>query len=104
MPNLSGLALEARSLQGPVACVDLETTGGMAAQHRVIEVGIVLLDGGVVTDEWSTLVHPGVHIPSAIAAFTGIDDAMVANAPTFEDVRAEVRRRLERRLFIAHNA
>jgi DNA polymerase-3 subunit epsilon len=104
MPNLSGLALKARSLQGPVACVDLETTGGMAAQHRVIEVGIVLLDGGVVIDEWSSLVQPGVRIPPAIAAFTGIDDGMVADAPSFEDVRAEVRRRLEGRLFIAHNA
>src|SRR5512144_1659493 len=100
MPNLAEVELRAESLRGPVACVDLETTGGMAAQHRIIEVGIVLLDGGVVTDEWSTLVHPGVRIPPAIAAFTGIDDGMVANAPTFEDVRAEVRRRLERRLFI----
>jgi DNA polymerase-3 subunit epsilon len=104
MPNSSGLALKARSLQGPVACVDLETTGGMAAQHRVIEVGIVLLDGGVVTDEWSTLVQPGVRIPTSIAAFTGIDDGMVAEAPSFEDVRGEVRRRLEGRLFVAHNA
>jgi DNA polymerase III subunit epsilon len=104
MPNLAGLALKARSLQGPVACVDLETTGGMAAQHRVIEVGIVLLDGGTVTEEWSTLVQPGVRIPPTIAAFTGIDDQMVADAPSFEDVRSEVRRRLEGRLFVAHNA
>jgi DNA polymerase-3 subunit epsilon len=104
MPNAFPVALKARSLQGPVACVDLETTGGMAAQHRIIEVGIVLLEGGEVTEEWSTLVRPGVRIPPSIAAFTGIDDDMVADAPAFEDVRGEVRRRLAGRLFVAHNA
>ena len=97
-------ALRAASLRGPVACVDLETTGGLAAHHRIIEVGIVLLDGGEIVEEWSTLVNPGWRIPSAIAAFTGIDDAMVAEAPPFEAVAADVRRRLEGRLFVAHNA
>ncbi len=96
--------LHAESLRGRVACVDLETTGGLAAQHRVIEVGIVLLEDGAVVDEWSTLVRPGTRIPPAIAAFTGIDDSMVAGAPRFEDVAAEVQRRLEGRLFVAHNA
>jgi DNA polymerase-3 subunit epsilon len=98
------VALKARSLQGPVACVDLETTGGTAAQHRIIEVGIVLLEGGEIVEEWNSLVQPGVRIPPSIAAFTGIDDAMVADAPRFEDVCTEVRRRLEGRLFVAHNA
>jgi len=105
MPHVAvPVALKARSLQGPVACVDLETTGGMAAQHRVIEVGIVVLEGGEIVEEWSTLVQPGVRIPSTIAVFTGIDDSMVADAPRFEEVSAEVRRRLDGRLFVAHNA
>ena len=98
------LRLRTPSLLGPVACVDLETTGGLASHHRVIEVGIVLLDGGEIVEEWHTLVNPGLRIPSSIAAFTGIDDAMVAGAPPFEEVAAEVRRRLEGRLFVAHNA
>jgi DNA polymerase-3 subunit epsilon len=98
------LRLRTQSLLGPVACVDLETTGGLAAHHRIIEVGIVLLDRGEVVEEWSTLVNPGLRIPSAIAEFTGIDDAMVAEAPPFDEVAAEVRRRLDGRLFVAHNA
>ena len=48
--------------------------------------------------------NPGTRIPSSIAAFTGIDDAMVADAPTFAELRNEVRRRLDGRLFVAHNA
>ena len=102
--HLSALRLRAAALRRPVACVDLETTGGMAAHHRIIEVGIVLLEDGVVVEEWSTLVQPGFRIPPTIASFTGIDDAMVANAPRFEDVCSEIKRRLEGRLFVAHNA
>ncbi len=105
MPDTAAaIALQSRSLRGPVACVDLETTGGMAAHHRVIEVGIVLLEQGEIVEEWSTLVHPGLRIPSSIVAFTGIDDSMVADAPRFADVVGEVRQRLEGRLFVAHNA
>lgn len=91
-------------LRGPVACVDLETTGGMAAHHRIIEVGIVLLDGGEVVEQWSSLVNPGVRIPPSIEGFTGITNEMVADAPAFADLRTEVRRRLAGRLFVAHNA
>ena len=76
----------------------------MAAHHRIIEVGIVLLDGGVVVEEWSSLVNPGTRIPSSIVDFTGISNEMVEDAPSFHDLRAEVRRRLDGRLFIAHNA
>jgi len=91
-------------LTGRTACVDLETTGGMAAHHRIIEVGIVLLEDGVVVEEWSSLVNPGIRIPYSIQQFTGIDDAMVADAPAFEQIATEVRRRLEGRLFVAQNA
>jgi DNA polymerase-3 subunit epsilon len=96
--------LGAPALRGPIACVDLETTGGMAVHHRIIEVGIVLLDGGAVVDSWSSLVNPGMRIPPSIETFTGISNDMVADAPSFEDLRGEVRRRLDGRLFIAHNA
>ena len=84
--------------------MDLETTGGTAAQHRITEVGIVLLEDGAVVEEWSSLVNPGQRIPPAIQAFTGITNEMVADAPTFEELRADVRSRLEGRLFVAHNA
>ena len=96
--------LSAPSLAGPVACVDLETTGGTAEAHQIIEVGIVLLDDGVVVEQWSSLVDPGRRIPSSIEAFTGITNDMVAGAPSFADLRDEVRCRLAGRLFVAHNA
>jgi DNA polymerase-3 subunit epsilon len=96
--------LVAARLRGRVACVDLETTGGRAADDRIIEVGIVLLDDGAVVEEWSSLVNPQRRIPSSIQQFTGIDESMVAAAPTFAQIAADVRARLAGRLFVAHNA
>ena len=91
-------------LAGEVACVDLETTGGNALRDRVMEAGIVLLSGGRVVEEYSTLVNPGVRIPFAIQQFTGITEDMVADAPPFAAVCDELLSRLEGRLFVAHNA
>ena len=91
-------------LAGEIACVDLETTGGHAVRDRVIEAGIVLLRDGQVVEEYSTLVNPGARIPYGIQQFTGISEAMVADAPAFADVADALMSRLEGRLFVAHNA
>ena len=84
--------------------MDLETTGGHAVRDRVIEAGIVLLQDGQVVEEYSTLVNPGTRIPYVIQQFTGITEAMVADAPRFADVADALLARLEGRLFVAHNA
>ncbi len=98
------MAAAESALAGRVACVDLETTGGQAARDRVIEAGIVLLEDGVVVEEYSTLVNPGTRIPFAIQQFTGITEAMVADAPPFAAVADDIASRVEGRLFAAHNA
>jgi DNA polymerase-3 subunit epsilon len=91
-------------LDGELACVDLETTGGNAHYNRVIEVGIVLMRDGKVLEEWSSLVNPGTRIPRYIEEFTGISNDMVAAAPDFQAVCDDVLERLSGRLFVAHNA
>ena len=88
----------------PIAFVDVETTGGSAAMHRVIEVAVVGARGGEVEFEWSTLVNPGTWIPSGIEALTGIGNDMVVDAPSFDRIAPELAARLEGRLFVAHNA
>ncbi len=92
-----------------IAFVDLETTGTRAADDRVTEIGIVRVDadaggGTPQVSEWSSLVDPGVPIPAAIQALTGITDAMVRGAPAFSSLAREVAERLEGCLFVAHNA
>jgi DNA polymerase-3 subunit epsilon len=88
----------------PLAFVDVETTGGHPAWHRVTEVAIVGMRGGEVEWEWSSLVNPGTSIPPSIQALTGITPEMVADAPPFADIAHEVLERLRGRQFVAHNA
>lgn len=91
------------ALERPLVFVDLETTGGNATTDRITEVGVVEISrDGVST--WTTLVDPQRPIPEFIERLTGIDNAMVRGAPTFDTIAAELAQRLEGRLFAAHNA
>jgi DNA polymerase III subunit epsilon len=91
-----------------VAFVDLETTGTRAPVDRVTEVAIVRVDTPPGepprVSEWSSLVDPGVPIPAAIQALTGITDTMVRGAPTFAALVPEIATRLEGCVLAAHNA
>ena len=97
------LPVETSWLEAPVAFVDLETTGGSPAYHRVIEIGVVAASAGGLEYEWSSLVNPGMPIPYGVQCITGITDEMVEHAPIFEDVAAQLAERFEGRLFVAHN-
>lgn len=88
----------------PLAFVDLETTGATATSDRITEIGIVEVDADGSVREWQQLVNPGTRIPPFIEQLTGISNEMVADAPPFEAIAAETMKRLEGRLFIAHNA
>lgn len=88
---------------GPLAFVDLETTGATSHIDAITEIGIVDVTEAGVT-EWQTLVNPETRIPEFIERLTGISNRMVENAPAFADIAHEVMERLHGRLFIAHNA
>ena len=88
----------------PVVFLDLETTGATATYDRITEVGLVEVENGKFVREWSSLVNPGISIPPAIQALTGISNAMVASAPRFEDIAREVYEAIDGRVLIAHNA
>jgi DNA polymerase-3 subunit epsilon len=84
--------------------VDLETTGGSPADHRITEIGAVKVRGGTRQGEFSTLVDPGVPIPAFITALTGITDAMVAGAPTIAQVLPSFLEFARGCVLVAHNA
>jgi DNA polymerase-3 subunit epsilon len=88
----------------PVAFVDVETTGCHPGRHRVIDVAVIGATGDHLDFEWQSLVHPGARVSAGITALTGIDDAMLEGAPRFEEIANELGRRLEGRVFVAHNA
>jgi DNA polymerase III epsilon subunit family exonuclease len=88
------------------AVVDVETTGCSAWQgDRITEVAAVRMRGdGRVVKEYSTLVNPDRSIPPFITRLTRITPAMVARAPRFQEVAAEVRGVVAGAVFVAHNA
>jgi ATP-dependent DNA helicase DinG len=91
---------------GPVAVVDLETTGladDPAAEP--IEVGAVLLDAS--RDTAATLartIRPRGRVPRFVSALTGLAEADLRDAPPVEAIAPELARRLEGRAIVAHNA
>ena len=85
--------------------VDLETTGtGPGRGDRITEAAAVLVSGPRVEPVFHSLINPRQPIPYFITQLTGIDDAMVADAPTFGEVAGELAAHLAGRVFVAHNA
>ncbi len=84
--------------------LDLETTGGNPSLDRIIEVAAVRVEEGREVLRWSTLVNPGTRISPFITALTGIDNAMVRNAPSFSDVATHLLELLDGTVLVAHNA
>jgi DNA polymerase-3 subunit epsilon len=84
--------------------IDLETTGTNPVSDRITEIGIVEVDAAGRVTRWSTLVNPAMPIPPFIQTLTGIDNAMVQNAPVFGELAQQLLARLQGGLFIAHNA
>lgn len=83
--------------------LDLETTGGSATHDRITEIAMVRVENSAVTARWSSLVNPGQPIPPFIESLTGINDAMVAEAPRFVDVLPQVKTLLQGAVLVAHN-
>jgi len=89
---------------GPLAVVDLETTGlpdDPAAE--ILEFGLVLLDPGRVAT-FQSLVRPSQPLALLIQRLTGLCDADVADAPMLRTIAPVVRDALAGRTLIAHNA
>ena len=91
-------------IETPIAVVDIETTGSDPASDRITEIAVLEVDGFEVRDAWSTLVNPGVRLPTPIQALTGITEEMLAGAPRFATLAEDLHERLQGRLLVAHNA
>lgn len=90
-------------MEVPVAVVDVETTGFDSENDRVIEIAVIHMQGGVVTESWGSLVNPDRDLPEDITRITGIKPEDLVDAPRFATVAAEVERRLAGRVFVAYN-
>ena len=88
----------------PLAFVDVETTGASADfGHRVIELGIARVEGGVVTRTYAQLIDPLRQVGPGITALTGITQQMVDGQPTFEQQLPAAMELLRDAVIIGHN-
>jgi DNA polymerase III epsilon subunit family exonuclease len=83
---------------------DLETTGPKTPGAKIMELGAYRVERGRIVAEFQTLVNPLTPIPNFISGLTGITDAMVADAPTFDAVAADWLRFAGEAILVAHNA
>ncbi|WP_421895324.1 exonuclease domain-containing protein [Marinoscillum sp.] len=83
--------------------IDVETTGGTTHSSRVTDISIFVTDGKEILDEFSSLINPEMFIPGFITQLTGIDNEMVAGAPTFSEVAQRVLDITAGTTFVAHN-
>ncbi|MCD0450987.1 DEDD exonuclease domain-containing protein [Actinocorallia sp. API 0066] len=84
--------------------VDLETTGGSAAECGITEIGAVKVRGGATLGELGTLVDCGLPIPPFISVLTGITQQMVVGAPPVPEVLASFLEFARGTVLVAHNA
>lgn len=85
------------------AITDIETTGGNARAGNITEVAVIISDGQREIDRFHSLVNPNQPIPFYIQSLTGISNEMVADAPEFGDIAAELFSFYEDAVFVAHN-
>ena len=64
---------------------DLETTGLNPDKDKITEIAACRFINGEFTEEFTTLINPGIPIPKNITALTGITNKMVEDAPSIND-------------------
>lgn len=84
--------------------VDIETTGGISQNARIIDLAIVKFDGKHIVEKYETLINPLQEIPWYITRLTGINNRMVSNAPKFSEISEKVYKILDNSIFVAHNS
>ena len=89
--------------EGPFVTVDIETTGCRPGTSSIIELGAARIEHGAVVDTFSMLVRPTEPIPAAIERLTGISDAMVAHAPSVDEVVRAFSSFAAGAVLVAHN-
>jgi DNA polymerase-3 subunit epsilon len=88
-----------------VIVFDFETTGlSPDMGDRSIEIGAVLIEGGVITQRFQELMNPDVRIPVFIENLTGITTKMVRESRKNHEVMSDFFDFIDGHNLVAHNA
>ncbi len=90
--------------QIPLVFVDTETTGASVDfGHRIIEIGIVRVEGGVRVAEYQQLFDAQRHVSAGVMALTGITAEMLVGRPLFADCVPKMCEIMSGAVVIGHN-
>lgn len=87
----------------PFWVVDVETNGGSASQHRIIEIAAIKIQEMQMKRVINSLVNPGCFIPFYIQQLTGITNQMISSAPASNEVFPWLFSHLKHGVFVAHS-
>jgi DNA polymerase-3 subunit epsilon len=86
------------------AILDIETTGGKYNEEGITEIAIYKFDGHQVVDQFISLVNPEREIQPFVVKLTGINNAMLKNAPKFFEIAKRIIEITDNCTLVAHNA
>ena len=86
------------------AILDIETTGGQFNEEGITEIAIYKFDGHEIVDQFISLVNPEIPIQPFVIKLTGINNAMLQNAPKFFEVAKRIIEITNGCILVAHNA
>lgn len=89
------------------AVVDVETSGLDPQRHRLLQVGVVVVDGGgQVLDRWASLIRPSRRWWYRVGptSIHGIRRRDVRHAPPANEVLQRLAQSIRGAVFVAHNA
>ena len=93
-----------QSLTDSYVVFDLETTGLNSSKCKIIEIGAVKFENGIITDRFSEFVNPFEPLSFEIIKLTRITDEMVKNAASVEEILPKFREFCGDSVLVAHNA
>ena len=91
-------------LDDEVVIIDTETTGVSYKNDELTQIAAARMCQGEVKEWFVTFVNPGRPIPEDITLLTGIDDALVADAPSPQEALADLVEFVGDSYLVAHNA
>ena len=92
-----------RKIVSDYCVLDTETTGLSAYYNEVIEIGILKVRDGEITDRYEQLIKPENEIDGFITSLTGITNEMVADKPSIQDVKSDVLAFLGSDIIVGHH-
>lgn len=81
---------------------DVETPNRL--NSRMSAIGITVIEDGVITEDFYSLVDPETHFDYFNIKLTGINEDTVRDAPTFPDLWTEIEPLMSSGILTAHNA